>query len=61
MNVCRFAQVDAEEALTRATDKFAARFAGVEALAAERNVDMKTASIETLDVLWEEVKKRDNS
>lgn len=61
VNVCRFAQVDAEEALTRATDKFAARFAGVEALAAERNVDMKTASIETLDVLWEEVKKRDNS
>ena len=61
VNVCRFAKVDAEEALTRATDKFAARFAGVEALAADRGVDMKTASIEELDAIWEEVKKTEPS
>ena len=40
---------------------FAARFAGVEALAADRGVDMKTASIEELDAIWEEVKKTEPS
>ena len=56
VNVCRFADVDAEETLTEATDKFAARFKKVEALAADRGIDMKTAGIEALDALWEEVK-----
>lgn len=57
VNVCRFAKVESEEALTLATDKFAARFAKVEALAGERSIDMQSASIEALDELWEEVKR----
>ena len=57
VNAARFADVDAEEALTGATDKFFRRFARVEALAGERGIDMKTAGIEALDVLWEEAKK----
>lgn len=56
VNVARFAGVDAEEALTHATDKFASRFAGVERLANERGIDMKTAGIEVLDSLWDEIK-----
>lgn len=57
VNVCRFAGVDAEEALTGATDKFFSRFVQVERLANERGTDMKTAGIEELDKLWDEVKK----
>lgn len=56
VNVCRFADVEAEEALTGATDKFFRRFVRVEKLAAERGIDMKTAGIEELDKLWDEVK-----
>ena len=56
VNIARFLKIDAEEALTRATDKFAARFRAVEDLAAERGIDMRTASPESIDALWEEVK-----
>lgn len=57
VNIARFAGCDAEEALTGATDKFLNRFSGVERLAKERGIDMKTAGLETLDSLWDKVKK----
>lgn len=57
VNVARFAGVDAEEALTAATDKFFRRFVLVEKTAGERGIDMKTAGIEALDKLWDEAKK----
>lgn len=57
VNVSRFLKIDAEEALTRATDKFSARFRAVEALAAERGIDMRTASPSLIDSLWEEIKQ----
>lgn len=57
VNVARFADADAEEALTGATDKFYRRFAKVEQLANERGIDMKTAGIDALDALWNEVKQ----
>jgi len=56
VNVARFIGVDAEEALYRATDKFAARFRAVEELAEERDIDMRTAQPSLMDSLWEEVK-----
>lgn len=56
VNVSRFVKTDAEEALTAATDKFAARFRQVEQLAAERNIDMNTAGLKVLDELWDEAK-----
>lgn len=59
VNVARFAGVDAEEALTGATDKFYRRFAQVEQLANERGIDMKTAGIEALDKLWDEAKEEE--
>ncbi len=61
VNVCRFQHTDAEEALTGATDKFAARFAGVEALAAGRGIDMAAASLAELDALWDEVKEKEHN
>ena len=57
VNVSRFVDADAEEALTDATDKFVARFKTVEKLAGERNIDMKQSDIETLDRLWDEAKQ----
>lgn len=56
VNVSRFLDIDSEEALTCATDKFAARFKKVESLANERGFDMKSSSLEELDRLWDEAK-----
>lgn len=57
VNVSRFVHVEAEEALTAATDKFRNRFAAVEALAIQRGIDMKNTPIGELDRLWDEVKR----
>lgn len=57
VNVTRFANTDAEEALTAATDKFLSRFAGVEKKAAEKGLNMKDTSLDVLDELWNEVKE----
>ena len=58
VNVSRFIDVDAEEALTSSTDKFITRFKAVEALAAERGINMKNSSLEELDKLWDEAKQK---
>ena len=57
VNVSRFIDVDSEEALTKATDKFIRRFTIVEQLAEEKGVSMKDASMEELDLLWEKAKE----
>ena len=57
VNIARFIDVDSEEALTRANDKFMSRFLVVEKLAEERDIDMKNTPIEELDKLWDEAKK----
>jgi tetrapyrrole methylase family protein/MazG family protein len=56
VNVARFLDIDSEHALYDACDKFTDRFSKVEALAKERGLDMKTASLSELDSLWDEVK-----
>lgn len=57
VNVSRFTDVEAEEALTSSTDKFVSRFKIVERLANERGIDMKSAELSALDELWDEAKK----
>jgi MazG family protein len=57
VNLCRKAGVHPAVALDRANVKFATRFHGIEALARERGIDVKTAGLEALDGLWDEVKK----
>jgi tetrapyrrole methylase family protein/MazG family protein len=57
VNVARHLKIDAELALRAASDKFRARFEGVEALAASRSIDLKTADLVALDALWDEVKR----
>ena len=61
VNLSRFVHTEPEEALTHASDKFARRFAGVEKLANERGIDMKSSTIEELDKLWDEVKLAERS
>jgi MazG family protein len=58
VNLARKLAVDPRAALERANEKFRRRFEGVERLAAERGVDVGRASLEQLDALWEEVKRR---
>lgn len=56
VNVARFCNCDAETALEKATKKFMRRFTITEKLATEKGIDMKSATVETLDSLWEEAK-----
>ena len=58
VNVSRFLHTDPEETLARATEKFIGRFCRVEELALERGIDMQSASLQELDVLWRETKKQ---
>ena len=57
VNVCRFADVDAEEALTAATDKFTARFELVETYARAAGKPIADFTEAQLDVFWEQAKK----
>lgn len=57
VNVSRFLNVDSEEALKKATDKFIKRFQIVEKLADEKSISMKESSLEELDMLWDKAKE----
>ena len=61
VNVARFLDVDAEEALTGSSDKFMDRYLKVEKMAAEREINMKESSIEELDKLWIEAKNSESN
>ncbi len=56
VNLCRKAGTHPSLALDRANAKFQRRFETVERLAAERGVDVRTAGLEKLDEIWDEVK-----
>ena len=59
VNLCRKAGVHASLALDRANDKFARRFSGVERLASERGIDVKSVGLSVLDTLWDEIKRQE--
>lgn len=61
VNVSRFVDVDAEQALTASTDKFIRRFEQMEQLAIARGLDMDNATLEEWDALWNEVKQAERS
>ncbi|HVA81237.1 MAG TPA: nucleoside triphosphate pyrophosphohydrolase [Candidatus Binataceae bacterium] len=56
-NAPRFIGASAEETLRRACDKFIARFAALEKLAAARGLDLKASTPEQIESLWQEAKK----
>lgn len=57
VNLCRKADVHAALALDKSNAKFVRRWTAIERLAAERGIDVGTAGLETLDGLWDEVKR----
>ena len=61
VNLARKLKVDPEVALSGATHKFARRFRGVEARMRERGIPSEGASLEALDVLWDEVKNAEKN
>ncbi len=61
VNAARFLQVDPENALNRATDKFISRFQRVEQGAAASGADMKELPLSTLESLWQQAKQQEDS
>jgi uncharacterized protein YabN with tetrapyrrole methylase and pyrophosphatase domain len=57
VNFARKVDLDPRAALEGANRRFSRRFRAVEALAAERGIDVHTAGLEELDRLWEDVKR----
>ncbi len=57
VNVARFSKTDAEEALSRSTEKFMRRFERVEQLAGEEKLDLKEAPLDELNRLWKRAKE----
>ena len=60
VNLARKAEVQPGPALDRANRKFSARFEAVEALCAQRGIDLDSAGLEVLDRLWGEVKRQES-
>jgi tetrapyrrole methylase family protein/MazG family protein len=60
VNLARHLGVDAEAALARANDTFAARFRTMETLASEQGLDLRSLDLEGLDDMWETAKAVDH-
>lgn len=58
VNFARFLQVDAENALERTNKKFIHRFTSMEAEAASQNRFLHDMTLEEMDGLWNDIKKR---
>lgn len=61
VNLARFLGAEASDELTRTNNRFSTRFSMVKRLAAERNWDMRTRSLDELDQLWNEAKKAEKA
>ena len=58
VNLARFVKVDPEQALRRTNAKFRKRFAHVEQGLAERGKKLKDSSINEMEELWQEAKRK---
>jgi MazG family protein len=61
VNIARFVKVDPEQALRRTNAKFRKRFAHVEQGLAARGTQLKEASIDEMEELWQEAKRTSKS
>lgn len=59
VNLCRFIDVNAEEALKASLTKFAGRFSYIEKILIEQGRDFAEASLKEMDDLWNEAKLKD--
>lgn len=60
VNVARLLKLEPEFLLMEATDKFIGRFETMEQLAIMRGMVLKEMTLEQMDLLWDEAKKRGN-
>jgi len=58
VNLSRHLGIDPESALRKATGRFIERFSQIEARAKEKGVNLKDMSLEEMDEIWEEAKRR---
>ena len=58
VNLARTLEIDPEEALNKASDKFIGCFAHMEEIAAERKIVWDTADVALLNSLWQEAKNK---
>lgn len=58
VNLCRKLGVHPALALDKANTKFERRFTSVERAAKDRGIDVRTAGLEMLDGLWNDVKRQ---
>ena len=58
VNLARFVKVDPEQALRRTNAKFRKRFGYLEAQLAARGKQLKDATIEEMEALWQEAKRQ---
>ncbi len=56
VNLSRFFNINAENALTNATEKFINRFEYIEETAAKKRAESENMTIEQMDELWNEIK-----
>lgn len=61
VNLGRFLGHDAEETLNESIDKFVSRFQCVEQELRDRGREMSDCSLEEMDAVWNEIKKRANN
>ena len=61
VNLCRFFDVEAEEALGQAVERFLKRFSHIETRIREEGKTLAEASLEEMDSLWEEAKKKERN
>lgn len=60
VNVARFLDIDPEEALNSTSNKFINRFEHIEKSAAQSGTRLQNMTLEEMDILWEEAKKKFN-
>lgn len=58
VNVARFLNIDPEESLNKSTAKFIERFVIMEKVSIDRSLDLESMSLEEMDNLWIEAKKK---
>ena len=61
VNLCRFLNVQPEEALRKSTRKFADRFQRMETTLKRTNKTFKDYDLSTLDQIWEQVKQQEKA
>jgi uncharacterized protein YabN with tetrapyrrole methylase and pyrophosphatase domain len=59
VNLSRHLGIDPESALRKATRRFIERFSRIEAKAKEKGISLEDMSLEEMDEIWEEAKRKD--